>query len=97
MNGEKGFTKLNETDSLCDMLAAEKQLMSLYAAALYEGSSKSVRRQFLSNLESVASAQYDLFTQMSARGYYTPAPAEKSMIDGANDKFKKQAKSLKAQ
>ena len=47
MNGEKGFTKLNETDSLCDMLAAEKQLMSLYAAALYEGSSKSVRRQFV--------------------------------------------------
>ena len=97
MKNSKSQTTLNEKDALQDMIGAEKQLMSLYAAALYEGSSKSVRRQFLSNLEGVASAQYDLFTQMSARGYYTPAPAEKCMIDGANDKFKKQAKSLKAQ
>ena len=96
MNGEKGFTKLNETDSLCDMLAAEKQLMSLYAVALSEGSSKTVRKEFAANLTAVAGSQYELFAQMGARGYCAPVPAEKRLVDDVGARFKKEQKSLKA-
>ncbi len=93
----KSQTQLNEKDALQDMISSEKQLMSMYATALFEGSSKAVRKQFSTNLAAVANSQYELFTQMSARGYYAPAPAAKQMIDQMNDKFKKEQKGLKAQ
>ena len=34
-------TQLNEKDAIQDMLESEKQLMSFYTTALFEGSSKS--------------------------------------------------------
>lgn len=87
---------LNERDTLQDMLEAEKQLMSLYTVALIEGSTKSVRKNFSTNLLAVAENQYNIFVQMQTRGYYEPVPAQKKMIDTANDTFKKQKKTLKA-
>ncbi|MDE7306992.1 MAG: spore coat protein [Clostridia bacterium] len=89
-------TTLNEKDSLQDMLEAEKQLMSLYTTALFEGSTKSVRKNFSTNLLGVADNQYCIFNQMQSRGYYEPQPAKKNMIDQANDTYKKQKKSLQA-
>ncbi|MDE6597737.1 MAG: spore coat protein [Clostridia bacterium] len=89
-------TTLNEKDTLQDMLEAEKQLMSLYTTALFEGSTKSVRKNFSTNLLGVAENQYCIFNQMQSRGYYEPQPAKKNMIDQANDTYKKQKKSLQA-
>ena len=97
MKTSKSQTQLNEKDALQDMISAEKQLMSLYATALFEGSSKTVRKEFSANLNAVANSQYALFPQMGARGYYAPAPATKQLIDQTNDKFKKEIKSLQAQ
>lgn len=93
----KSDTQLNEKDAIQDMLESEKQLISFYATALFEGSSKNVRKEFSTHLMGVAENQYCLFNQMSTRGYYKPAPAQKQMIDQTNDTFKKQAKQLKAQ
>ncbi len=87
---------LNEKDTLTDMLDAEKHLMSLYTTALYEGSTKTVRKNFSENLLGVAENQYCIFNQMRSRGYCDPQPANKSMIDTATDTYKKQKKSLKA-
>jgi spore coat protein CotF len=90
-------TQLNEKDAIQDMLESEKQLMSFYATALFEGSSKSVRKEFSTHLLEVSNNQYTLYNQMSTRGYYKPAPAQKQQIDQINDTFKKQQKQLKAQ
>lgn len=87
---------LNEKDTLQDLLESEKQLMTLYTTALYEGSSKTVRKSFSENLLGVAENQFNIFTQMQSRGYYEPAPAKKDMIDEATKTFKKQKKELKA-
>ncbi len=96
MKLSKSDITLNEKDALLDMLAGEKSLMSLYTTALFEGNSKTVRKEFSTNLMSVAQNQYSLFDQMKTRGYYEPAPAKKDMIDQANDMFKKQCKQLNA-
>ena len=64
--------------------------------ALFEGSTKNIRKNFSANLLGVAENQYCLFNQMSSRGYYKPQPAKKMMIDQANDTYKKQKNSLKA-
>lgn len=93
----KSDVTLNEKDALQDMLESEKQLMTIYTTALFEGSTKSIRKNFSTNLMGVAENQYSLFTQMSSRGYYQPQPANKNMIDTANQNYKKQKNQLKAQ
>lgn len=91
----KSDCTLNERDALLDMLASEKQLMAVYTTALYEGSTKSVRKNFSTNLLAVAENQYCIFMQMNTRGYYEPKPADKNSIDTANENFKKQKNALK--
>ena len=88
--------QLNEKDTLQDMLESEKQLMELYTVALFEGSTKSVRKSFSTNLLGVAEDQFCIFTQMQSRGFYEPQPAKKNMLDEANSTFKKQKNQLKA-
>ena len=92
----KSDVTLNEKDALQDMLESEKQLMTIYTTALFEGSTKSMRKNFSTNLMGVANNQYTLFTQMSTRGYYQPQPANKNLIDTANETYKKQKSQLKA-
>ncbi len=94
MNSSKSNTQLNEKDAILDLLESEKQLMSFYTTALFEGSSKSIRKGFSTHLNSVAENQYCLWNQMSTRGYVQPAPAQKQMIDQTYDQFKKQKKTL---
>ncbi len=94
MKLSKSDITLNEQDALQDMLTCEKQLMSLYATALFEGTNKSVRKEFSTNLLSVAQNQYSIFDQMKTRGYYQPPVAKKDMIDQATDMYKKQQKTL---
>ena len=91
----KSDVTLNEKDAITDMLESEKQLMTLYTTALFEGSTKAMRKNFSVNLMGVAENQYSLFTQMSTRGYYEPKPANKASIDEANSAFKKEKKNLK--
>lgn len=94
MKSSKSNTQLNEKDAILDLLESEKQLMSFYTTALFEGSTKSIRKGFSTHLSSVAENQYCLWDQMSTRGYVQPAPAQKQMIDQTCDMFKKQKKSL---
>lgn len=92
----KSDVMLNEKDALQDMLESEKQLMTIYTTAIFEGSTKAMRKNFSTNLMGVAENQYSLFMQMSTRGYYQPMPANKNMIDTANQNYKKQKTQLKA-
>ncbi len=93
----KSDCTLNEKDALLDILESEKQLMSVYTTALFEGSTKTIRKSFSTNLLGVAENQYLVYTQMQSRGYYEPKPANKNLIDEANQTFKQQKKCLKAQ
>lgn len=91
----KSDVTLNEKDALTDMLESEKQLMSLYTTALFEGSTKSIRKNFSENLYGVAENQFSLYTQLSARGYYQPKQANKADVDEINATYKKEKKNLK--
>lgn len=92
----KSDCMLNEKDALQDMLESEKQLMEIYTTALFEGSTKAMRKNFSTNLLGVAENQYCIYTQMNTRGYYEPKPANKQLIDEATSTYKKQKNSLKA-
>ena len=95
MKNSKRKTTLNEKDALQDMLEAEKLLMSYYAAAVLEGSSKPFRKEILKNYTSSADTQFTVFEQMLARGYYDVKPAQKPMIDQKTQIFSKVLKEVK--
>ena len=94
MKNSKKETTLNETDALQDMLEAEKLLMSYYAAAILEGSSKAFRKEILKNYTSSADTQFTVFEQMLSRGYYDVKPAQKPMIDQKAQIFSKVLKEV---
>lgn len=95
MKPSKKNTTLNEKDALQDMLEAEKLLMSYYAAAILEGSSKPFRKEILKNYTSSADTQFTVFEQMLSRGYYNVQPAQKPMLDQKADMFSKVLKEVK--
>ena len=95
MKLSKKDTTLNEKDALQDMLEAEKLLMSYYAAAILEGSSKPFRKEIFKNYTSSADTQFTVFEQMLARGYYDVQPAQKPMIDQKAQIFSKVLKEVK--
>ena len=95
MKLSKKETTLNEKDALQDMLEAEKLLMSYYAAAILEGSSKPFRKEIFKNYTSSADTQFTVFEQMLSRGYYDVQPAQKPMIDQKTQIFSKVLKEVK--
>ena len=96
MKLSKKDTTLNEKDALQDMLEAEKLLMSYYAAAILEGSSKPFRKEIFKNYTSSADTQFTVFEQMLSRGYYDVQPAQKPMVDQKAEMFSKVLKEVNA-
>ncbi len=96
MRQSKQETTLNEKDALQDMLNAEKQIMTYYAAALTEGSCKAFRKEILKQYSAGAETQFAVFEQMLARGYYQVRPAEKMLIDQTAENFSKIKKQISA-
>ena len=94
MKSSKQDTTLSEKDALQDLLDCEKLLMSYYAAALLEGSSKSFRKEILKNYTQNADTQFQVFEQMQSRGYYEVQPAAKMLIDQNTEKFSKAKKQI---
>lgn len=85
----KKETALSEKDSLEDMLNTEKLLLDSYSLAIKEGSTKSLRSQFMHNFTKAQENQFTVFSEMKDRGYYPVMPADKMQIDQKSDEFLK--------
>ena len=83
----KKESSLNEKDSLTDMLNTEKMLLDSYSLAIKEGSTKSLRAQFLNNFTKAQENQFTVFSEMKDKGYYRLMPAEKQMLDQKTEDF----------
>lgn len=94
MKQSKMDTTLSEKDALQDMLDIEKLLMSYYAAALLEGSSKPFRKEILKNYTASADTQFAIFNEMQEKGYYKVSPAEKTAIEEKSKCFSKALKQI---
>lgn len=94
MKKTKQETTLNEKDALQDMLDCEKLLMDYYSVALTEGSCKPFRKEILKNYTQSAETQFDVFEQMTTRGYYEVQPAEKMLLDQKTEMFSKVKKQI---
>ena len=90
----KKESTLNEKDSLADMLNAEKMLLDSYLLAIKEGSTKSLRSQFMSNFTKAQENQFCIFSQMKEKGYYPIKTKKKQMVDQKTDDFCKMRKEI---
>ncbi len=92
-SGKKDMT-LSEKDALEDMLFTEKQLLDSYSLAIKEGSTKSIRSEFVQNFTHAQENQFIVFSEMKDRGYYPVMPAEKTQIQEKSKEFSKVSEQL---
>lgn len=74
---------LPEQMILNDMLAEEKQMVSLYSTAITESGCPNMRQTFQQNLNNCLSGQYNVFTQMKNQGFYQPKNAQPNEVQQA--------------
>lgn len=90
----KAETTLNEKDSLIDMLAIEKNLVTLYATAITEGCSKGFRTVVKNNLIKEIQDQINVFFLMTECGHAKVEAQDVAELNALREKFSKTKKEL---
>ncbi len=94
MRQAKKDVTLCEKDALIDLLDCEKGVLARYLHAIGEGSAKPLRRTLLKLMEGGLEAQFSLFEQLRARGYYEVELAPREEVEGQAAHFSKVKKTL---
>ena len=84
--------KLSDQQKMADMLATEKYMTSVYNSFCCEAATPSVKSALCSLLQDEHTLQSELFTEMSARGWYQVEKADENKINNAKMKFGKSAR-----
>ncbi len=79
--------KMNEQQTMMDLLSSQKYLTGMYQSFGNECATPGVRGCMFSILEEEQRISEEIFTQMNTRGYYPVEKAEDTKIDQAKQKF----------
>jgi len=79
--------KINEKDSLTDILMQEKEIVKVYGTFLPEGSTAEIRTVLKNNMDTVANQQFQVFEAMKGKGYYNLKMAESADVTQAKSSF----------
>lgn len=79
--------KINEKDTLSDILMQEKDIVKVYGTFLPEGSSAEIRTVLKKNMETVANQQFQVFEAMKTKGYYNVKMADQTEVNQAKSSF----------
>jgi spore coat protein CotF len=79
--------KLNEKDTLSDLLMQEKEIIKVYGTFLPEGSTSEIRTVLKNNMETVANQQFQVFEAMKTKGYYNVKMADQNEITQARNTY----------
>ncbi len=83
--------KMNEQQKMNDLLTAQKYLTGVYNSYCNEAATNAVRSALTSILSDEHRIQEEIFTEMSARGYYPLEKAEENKISSTKQKFAQKA------
>ena len=83
-----------DQEILGDMLSAQKQASGSYNTFSAECSNQNLKNDMLNILRDEQSIQSAVFSEMSKRGWYQPAPAQQKQIDETRSKFEGIAQQL---
>lgn len=70
-----------------DLLSTEKHMAGEYGTLITEGSTQQFRDLLTHNMQTTLQDQFEVFTQMSNRGWYPTKPAQQPEIQTAKQKF----------
>lgn len=88
---EMNTCKMNDKETLTDLLSAEKFASSAYNSYCLEAATPSVRSCLCSLLQDEHRIAEEVFNEMNTRGYYPVEKAEQQKITAARSQFEKNA------
>ena len=89
---EAQMQKMNEQQTMMDLLSSQKYLMGMYQSFGNECATPDVRGCMFSILGEEQRISEEIFMQMNTRGYYPVEKAEDTKVDQAKMKFRATAK-----
>lgn len=83
--------KMTEQEMMTDLLSTEKFMTSVYNTYCCEAATPAVKSTLMSLLEDTHRMQQELFSEMSAKGWYKTEVAEDQKLNQEKQKFGKMA------
>ncbi len=78
---------MDDKSRMNDSMSSQKLITSTYNTYANECSSPQLRADFLNILKEEHDIQFDIFNEMSMRGWYQVKPAEPQSVTQAKQKF----------
>ena len=78
---------MTEQEMMTDLLFGEKFMTSIYNTFCCEAATPAVKSCLMSLLQETHRMQQELFSDMSARGWYKAEPAEDTKLNQEKQKF----------
>lgn len=78
---------MTEQEMMTDLLFGEKFMTSIYNTFCCEAATPAVKSCLMSLLQETHRMQQELFSEMSARGWYKTEPAEDTKLNQEKQKF----------
>ena len=91
MDCKNGSCSMSEKEMMTDLLSSEKFLTSVYNTYCCEAATPAVKSSLMSLLQDVHRMQEEVFSAMSAHGWYTTEKAEDTKLNQEKQKFSKMA------
>lgn len=88
---EQNQCKMNEQQTMNDLLSTQKFLTGAYNSYCNEAATSAVRSTLTAILADEHRIQEQIFNEMSARGYYPLEKAEENKISSTKQKFAQKA------
>ncbi len=82
---------MTEQEMMTDLLSTEKFMTSVYNTYCCEAATPAVKSALMSLLEDTHRMQQELFSEMSAHGWYSLEKAEDTKLNQEKQKFGKMA------
>lgn len=79
--------KINEKDTLSDILMQEKDIIKVYGAFIPEGSTAEIRTVLKNNMDVIANQQFKVFETMKTKGYYQVKMAPATDVTDAKNMY----------
>lgn len=85
---------MKDKDMLEDILTIEKHIAGVYNTSITESACQNLRQVLGSNMDETLKDQYDVFNEMSTRGFYQTKPANPQDITTAQQKYQQEQSQL---
>ncbi len=93
MSNNSGSNCFSEKEVLHDALEAQKHITGMFNSYSNECANPQVRKVMLDILNDEHSIQFDVFNDMSKRGYYPVSPAQQDKVNQMKSTYAQQASS----